>query len=490
MNDNHQFSSLIYEYFLLRIQFGYYSYGDTLPTIDTLCREFSVGAQTVKAALRRLRTEGYISMYSGQTTRILFRQTEKERLYFVRSFYSHRREDFFDLYEAGEFIFIPLHMECLRNMNDADLAYLTCLSERAQPDDLFRFYSYTLQKLNNSLALNLFWETSMFHGFPFARTSTWPLPYDAGLVQNRMQSLIAQVRRYDRDAVHNMLLDYQRRDIARLKEHMASGSAPASKEDRTPFVWRIYRDRPQLCYSLAIRILHDIYMGEYSSHNYLPSYEKISKKYGISISTVRRTITLLNQAGAAHSVNGVGTRIYTMGEQCNKPDLNSPAVRQNLALFIQAFELIVYSCEGIMLDLLNHVSRQRLNAFIDQLAGNRQNGQCERTVWHILIFIAENHPLNGIREIYSKIYGLFLWGYPLRASLEEHWKLYQARADMTFTEMMIQHLKNNDYKQCSRTFHELTVQQFDTAINYLSRQGISPEELRLSPSIRMLSTEI
>ena len=42
--------NLIYQYFLLRMHFQYYQYGDTLPSIDTLCREFSVSAQTVTTA--------------------------------------------------------------------------------------------------------------------------------------------------------------------------------------------------------------------------------------------------------------------------------------------------------------------------------------------------------------------------------------------------------------------------------------------------------
>ena len=49
------------------MHFQYYQYGDTLPSIDTLCREFSVSAQTVTTALQRLREEGYIDMHNGET---------------------------------------------------------------------------------------------------------------------------------------------------------------------------------------------------------------------------------------------------------------------------------------------------------------------------------------------------------------------------------------------------------------------------------------
>lgn len=92
MRNAPQFSNLIYDFFSLRIQFGYYRRGDTLPTIDTLCRQFSVSAQTVKTALRRLRDEGYLSMRNGTSIKVTFQQTpqgEAEAL--GRFFLSGRR---------------------------------------------------------------------------------------------------------------------------------------------------------------------------------------------------------------------------------------------------------------------------------------------------------------------------------------------------------------------------------------------------------------
>lgn len=71
MQNEQDFSNLIYEYFFLRIRFGYYRCGDSLPPIDTLCREFNVAPLTVTAALRRLRSEGFISMHNGRPTMVL-----------------------------------------------------------------------------------------------------------------------------------------------------------------------------------------------------------------------------------------------------------------------------------------------------------------------------------------------------------------------------------------------------------------------------------
>ena len=99
--------NLIYQYFLLRIHFQYYQYGDSLPSIDTLCRAFSVSAQTVTTALQQLRAEGYIDMHNGRQTKVLFRQTEEEYKAFTRRFFSERLTAASDLARTSQIICAP-----------------------------------------------------------------------------------------------------------------------------------------------------------------------------------------------------------------------------------------------------------------------------------------------------------------------------------------------------------------------------------------------
>lgn len=52
MQNEQQFSNLIYDYFLLRFRFQYYKYGDFLPPIKILCQQFCVSSPPVKAAAK------------------------------------------------------------------------------------------------------------------------------------------------------------------------------------------------------------------------------------------------------------------------------------------------------------------------------------------------------------------------------------------------------------------------------------------------------
>lgn len=115
MNKKHQISNLIYDFFVMRFQFRHYRYGVTLPSIDSICREFNVSQQTVKAAFRQLREDGFIDMHNGRPTRVIFQQTEAAFHESVQSFYSEAHRCFpGSVWKHLHLILIPALMEGLQ----------------------------------------------------------------------------------------------------------------------------------------------------------------------------------------------------------------------------------------------------------------------------------------------------------------------------------------------------------------------------------------
>ncbi len=84
-------------------------------------------------------------------------------------------------------------VEGLKRMDEEDLALLSHLEDRAEADDLVHFYCCVLQKIENPLALNLYWETNLYQGFPFARLEPQPIHFDTGLVRRRLKVLMSRV---------------------------------------------------------------------------------------------------------------------------------------------------------------------------------------------------------------------------------------------------------------------------------------------------------
>ena len=486
MRSEQQFSNLVYDYFFMRIQFGYYQCGDYLPSIETLCQELDVSAQTVKTALQRLRAEGCIDMHNGRSTKVIFKQDPGRAQEYIYRYFSLRVRDSQDLYQSSGMILMPLLVEGFRQAGPEDLAYLARLADGTTYDDVLHFFCFVLQRIDNPLAMNLYWEASLYCGLLFLKPNEADSLNDLDVLHQFMKRCLRLAKAGDWDRLAECLWDFRRISVGKAVDQITQVISPAPDKEQIPFVWRIYRERPQVCYSLASHLLHEIYVGAYSQASFFPSYEKMSRRYGVSVSTIRRTVKVLNELGAARSINGKGTRIYGIGARCEAPDFSSLAVRRNLAYFVQSFELLAHSCEQVLWDTLTKASREEKDRLLQLLREDMECGRSELSPWRFLLFIAKYSPLRGIREIYGRIYGLFLWGYPLKASRETSPEFVWVT--LGFAHEMLQSLSADDAVSCARAMKAYTFRQITIAEKYLLENGLPPEELRMTPVIRLLVT--
>jgi DNA-binding GntR family transcriptional regulator len=487
LQSEQQYSNLVYEYFLTRIQFRYYKCGDCLPSIDTLCRELCVSAQTVKMALKRLRSEGYIDMHNGRSTKVIFQQDQETSNQCILRYFSCRIHSFQDLFQSVGLIMHPLLTESFYRADERDLACLARLAEGSCTDDVLHFFCFVLQKIDNPLVMNLYWEASIYWGLLFLKHDDGKDLSDVALLHDEIEHCVLLAENKEWNQLARQLQIFRQDSIGRAVDLLTQRIPPAENVEHIPFVWRIYRERPQVCYSLAAWLLHEIYIGCYREAEFLPSYENMAAAYGVSVSTIRRTVKVLNQLGAVRSINGKGTMVFGIGAHCDSPDFTSPVVRRNLAFFFQSFELLVYSCETVMQHCLSSASREEKSRLTSRLEQDLAHGRQELSLWRCLLFVTKCSPLKGIREIYGRIYSLFLWGYPLKASHDGNPALDEAI--LRFTDTMIQGLKGDDIAGCCQAIKILVTQQFPAAEQYLLNQGLQPEDLRLNPSIRLLISD-
>ena len=70
-----------------------------------------------------------------------------------------------------------------------------------------------------------------------------------------------------------------------------------------------------------------------------------------------------------------------------------------------------------MRDTLDAAAPGEKRKLLSQLEEAIETGNTDLTLWQCLLFMANHSRLHGVRTVYKNIYGLFLWGYPLKASL-------------------------------------------------------------------------
>ncbi|RZT01071.1 DNA-binding FadR family transcriptional regulator [Cuneatibacter caecimuris] len=482
MESGQVFAGFIYEYFLRCFQFQRYRCGDILPAVNTICKKFNVADQTVKSVLKQLREEGYISMQRGRPARVIFQQTEKQSNSNIRQFFSERWNAFSDLCQTVEVVFQPLMIESFRRLDERDYDILFPFTEQADIENLIHFYCFVLQKMKNPLIMNLFWECFLFLGFPYISDRTLEY-YSAEIAQKRLQAIVRTAQARDWQHLHECLSAFWREFVESAKNSIEPYLLPIPADQQISFVWRIYRGRPQICYNLSTRIMYEIYLGRYRGQLFLPSYEKMAKEYNVSVNTVRRTIRLLTQLRVTLPINGKGIRIFSLGDRTEQPDLTVPAIVRNLALFYQSFELLLYSCEDIVLRTLSSLDQEEKNKLINQLKDYVNAGNCELTPWCIFISAAMRAPLQGFREIYANIYGLALWGYPLKTS-QGRYPPVDDKA-VWLTKSLIQYLTADDLEDCAAAFKDFVSIALPSIEKYLSLFGIEHAKLQMSPSARL-----
>lgn len=456
-----------------------------MPPVDTLCRQFSVSPMTVKSALKRMNEEGYISLCRGRCAEVTFQQSEKELSNYARRFFAERLAAFPDFYESTELIFSPFIAKGFSKMDDKDFAQLDYLVERAGADDLVNYFCFILQKADNPLLMNLYWETSYFMGFPFLREEDDPILYDTKLIRQRLRSMTASGKSGAWEEIRRTHLVFQKDVAKEMTNYLAEHIKTEHPEEKLPFTWRVYRDHPQVCYTLAVRLLHESYMGEYREMKYLPSYKRMAEKYGVSISTIRRTISILGQLGAARSINGKGTQLFSLDDPNSggQPDFTSPVVRRNLAYFIQAYEILAYSCEKASQRVLTDLTMEERNELIGLLKECLSSERYLITLQSFFSFIAGHSRLSILKEIYGKLYSLLLWGRPL--------KILQGKTDLEesliqLAKTLIECIEENDIVQCAAAVKTYMIQKLPVAKAHLINLGLEPEDFTLSPSFKLL----
>lgn len=470
--------SNLYEQLVQAIRAQEYQCGDVFPTVDQLCKAYFVSSKTAKSALKLLRKDGYISTGSGRATKVVFRQSAEEYEAYARQFFLERQGAFQDLFASTVLVQHPQMIEGICRMDEDAFEELYRLADRAGNSDIVRFHYLLLNKMKNPLVLNLFRELLLFEGYPLLYSDGKPEYHSRDTAREGMLAILDAGRRRDRTQLQHAFLSFQKEIIETISDKFYKKVDADMPVEEMSFTWRIYREHPQVCYKLGSFLLHHIIMGEYREREYLPSYSNLVKITGLPTISVRRTVSLLQKMGVVQSVKGKGIRILTAGLDQYPPDVSDPAVRRNLAYFFYAFEMFAYSCKSVTLATLPHLTQQEKNHLMLEFEAHRKANRCVFSIFSYLICVIRHCPQKAVREIYSKIYGLLLWGYPL-SNLPEA-KAASERNFELLTNSMLQALAEKDSGGFIEALRTFSANELPKAENFLLQFGITPEELRPS----------
>ncbi len=402
MEKNNGLNELIYEYYESRILFGIYKYGEQLKSVPQICTLFRVARNTVQIALNRLEENGYIKTEKRKVARVVYQGTEELFRENVVKYFALRRQGILDVQFSGNLLFSSIWDKGIQNLK-LDLQNSTGGTNRvertgAEPISL---YVDVLNTFHNELMLGLFWQNMRYISYFYPPRNDRKANY---AVEDLLSVEKANSLKQETDAYYfNIYLgiaDFI--EANREKYHL-------EHEAQIPFTWAIYRQRPQVRYTLASTIIREILWDVYPVGSYLPSLPRMAERYQVSLITVRRTLDVLNSLGVTRTYMGVGTKVCL--ESIDIDIMGKSEIRENMRLHGEAMQILaltVYNAARYTLESAKRERKEELLQTIRQLHDKNNSILC---IDVLLNFISNECPSASIREIYGKLRELVAWGY-------------------------------------------------------------------------------
>lgn len=465
-------AEIIYDYFSSRIKFGYFRQGDQLPSISLIRKQFGVSALTVRAALQQMKEEGYIETAERIPATVIYQPDKKTEQQYFQYFLS-RREGMEDICHSSDIIFGPIIHQYFQKYDKASIKRMRFELKKADfrtEKPIIMFYAETMLPLNNPLIMNLYWEIVRYLSTPYL---AGPCNFEEANSHafNHVERILdfleaTQVEQAAKEAeIFNQRITYQ------FLKRIHSFFQVDGKVEQIPFSWHIYRDHPQLCYSLAAEIMSKINKNIYRKGKFLPSCRALSVEYGVSFITARRTVSLLNDMGVTETLNGVGARVIPETETA-LPDFCHLQIRKSLLLFLQAMQLASLTCNNVAIHTLSSLGcsqslQDEIQSYLDTKTTYLMEGACLR-------FIGENSPSPFVREVYNQQSHLLLWGHSLHMFFEkpEDSDFYE-----TYSVKLIEALQNCNFQRFGNTLSEMVSLGVDMSKKLLIQLNFDESQL-------------
>lgn len=399
---------LVHEYYETRILYGYYAYGDRLPSIPAIASMFHLAPATVRSALSLLEQQGYVSLEPRRTAKVVYRSQPAKCREDAARYFLPRLEGIMDMVKSSQLLLAPFLEKGLAQWEEADWERLRQDLAHIQPGKApfaVAYYLRAFRPLHNRLLFNLFWEMIRYIR----------LPYLADETGEELEGLDFQALTEDDLASHlnqRFLCSYERA-MGRIADFSRRAAREYGLEEAKPipFQWNIYRQRPQLRYTLVCWILREIIRGNYPPGSYLPSLPKLAERYGVSLNTVRRTLDILEELGIARAQQGKGVLV------CIEPqpvDFTQPEIQEGMRLCQESLQLLSLTIQPVMRYTMESAPAERWKALAGRFARLRQEGKSYLCFDSCLGLVEEECPMAFIREVYSKARELLIWGYPFK----------------------------------------------------------------------------
>lgn len=471
MDHTTELQQAVYNVLLTQIQFGTYQFKENLPAMDVASKQFLVSLDTVRAAYRRLKQEGYISLSKNVGAIVQVKYQEPQTIAHIRSYFAPRRSALIDLSESMVPLFGGAQRIGLKHAHPEILDDMEQLAatDAPAPTAMLHHLKQQYAPLGNGLLMRLVWQIYMFYQAPF-----FSLPAEMRRLQGSTEyvpQVVRYCRRQDWAALHDITSRFQEALSSALCCFLREDIPAQSSGEEIAFCWSSYRKPSQLRYSLAMELLIEINNGLYPAGTLLPTLEQLAKIKNVSISTVRRALALLSSIGAIHATPKIGTRIVPFDQVSQNCDFSLPTLQQRLLDTIQGLQFLALSCKDVSRVTLASLTPSEMQQWKKRLCEISQQQRYDVTSYSIIKLITKFSPYQTIRQVYTELLRQFFWAHAFRNMYDQPESIRNVYKPSM--ECFIECLDQQDIARFSSRLETLMLHELRSGVAYLLQLGVA-----------------
>lgn len=429
MQDKRTLFDYLYQNLRKQILTGQFAYGSALPSMSQICEIYHVGIRTAKDVLHALKEEGLIRTQERKPAVVIYQCTQNGTVPSSIPYILRCRTAIEDAYRTLEII-MPILLSFSVSVSDVrsmeHYAYALAYSKKPHSKNDWRTANFLLHDVlhasGNLLFTELYSSLQVDAHAPFFAAYGSPSGIsDLQNIQGYMTAVINALNKSAPQDTKRCFQDIYREITAyilcRLEEF--SLRFPNVKADpKISFVWHAERGRDHYYTQIARDLINKIGTGEYPSGSYLPAEAMLAKQYGVSVSTVRKALSMLNQLGFGQTINAKGTLVLMQDDQATFHCLKDKTFRHDTLLYLSGLQLMALLIGPAALRVFDRITPREISTLKDRFAQPQSI-----PLKHIFTCIMNHLDLQPYRTILSEINKLLLWGY--------YFSFYSGKSDST-----------------------------------------------------------
>lgn len=413
----------LYDSLKQQILSGCRQYGSPLPSLSRLCETYHVGRRTARDVLDALRREGLIHTEERKTAVVIYCQPDSPEENTALRFVLQRKSSLIEVYETMELLipalltFSAVHCCTGEPHSLRDLEHYSLFQKYAKKkkpnDDLGipSVFFHDLLKETGSLLLNdLYASLEVYTRVPLILMKEQFPAYKISSNDYKILSSIPLIlesgRQEDVASVFQELYSHATVLVRLYLDSLSSRFPDIPDEPEAVYTWQAQMGRDHFYMQLARALIDKIGTGACPPGTRLPSEAALSKSCRVSLSTVRKALSTLNDLGFARTENGKGTVICLQDDETAFQCIKNPSYRRDTLLYLSAAQFMTIAVRPAA-----RLAFPRLNREVQAQLGREISLPGSNPLACIFRCIMDNLTLRPLKSILSETDQLLLWGY-------------------------------------------------------------------------------